>query len=309
MEVFAYNQKAYYTEALHLIDDTTANAAARPLTAEDGFPRPDSKPWRRYCPVASRGGLLLNYMIDQRYQELRVCDLATGRSQTLPPEPTFVEAARDQWEPYVLLVDDSNGGGGTGIDRPFQVLATNLEFENHRCYLEIQTFSSEERRWGPYTKIRTPDLHGNGLVQVGSRPLVVDGAVHWLCLTDEANYILKLHICSAQVNVMELPASFPRSRWKTECLLATTSPDGNLMVLVADSEKISTWIQKKCTSKWKQQPQVVIKIEANPYVSEQMQREPPGTIKVQLHWFAERSGIVLISVSAYTGWISGPWRL
>ncbi|CAL5084554.1 unnamed protein product [Urochloa decumbens] len=291
----------YRSVALHLVDITGAGdtTTARLPTAADGFPpHPDGKTaGRQHQPLASRDGLLLVRTTDWQppHDELRVCDPATGRSQALPPEPTFPGAAQKNWDPYVLLVGD----GGAAVDgvRPFQVLKVNLVMSGHHCYLEIQTFSSEDVAWGSYAEIRTPHLHGSSLLRRVT-PLVADGAVYWLCVTKSAAYVLNLHISTAQVTVTTLPVSFPCSDKGIDYLLATaTAGGGELMVLVADGKKnnICAWAQTRkptMMAKWKQRPQVVVESEA---MLRFRNARWSATFHVYLHWFAERSGLVLFS--------------
>ncbi|CAL5085289.1 unnamed protein product [Urochloa decumbens] len=296
----------YSSLALHLVDIAAADTTtARLPTAADGFPpHPDGKRWHQ--PVASRDGLLLVRTTDwikPPHEELRVCDMATGRSQTLPPEPTFpAGVAQKNWDPYVLLVGDGEAGGaasdGIGV-RPFQVLKTNLVMSGHHRYLETQTFSSANGAWDRYTEIRTPHLHGSSVLQ-RVRPLVACGAVHWLCVTKSAGYVLKLHVRTAQVNVTTLPVSFPcyEFGFGVDYLLAMAG-GGELMVLVADGKNnnISAWAQTKPQmAKWKQRPQVVME---NEVLLRFSNARWSGTFNVQLHWFAERSGLVLLSSFGY----------
>ncbi|PUZ73331.1 hypothetical protein GQ55_2G466000 [Panicum hallii var. hallii] len=295
----------YCNMMLHLVDTTAPDTTtARVLTAADGFPPPpDGTNVRLQCPMASRDGLLLVRITDwqPRREELRVCDLATGRSQTLPPGPAFPGVAQKCWEPYVLLAGDGEPGGASGI-RPFQVLKTNLVMSDHHRYLETQTFSSEKGAWGKYTVIRAPHFRGSALLRRGGRPLVAGGAVHWLCVTNSGGYVLKLHIRTAQVAVTALPVSFPcpaAHEWGIDYLLATTAAGGEVMVLVADSWKkknISAWVQTKPTAKWTQRPQVVMENEA---MLRFRNMRWSGTFHVKLHWFAERSGFVLLSSNLY----------
>ncbi|CAN6169144.1 unnamed protein product [Urochloa humidicola] len=284
------NLSDYRGVALHLVDitaaDTTATAA------------------RRYEPVASRDGLLLVRSTDRNppLDELRVCDMVTGRSQTLPLEPTFPGAAQKNWEPYVLLVGDGDAIDGI---RPFQVLKTNLVMSDHHCYLQFQIFSSEKCSWGRYSDIKTPHLDGSSLLR-RVRSLVAGGAAHWLCVTDSGGCVLKFQITRprglviTQVAVMLLPVSFPCSDDRgIDYLLATATAGGKeLMVLVADGNKnnISAWVQTNPMAKWKQRPQVVMENEAMLRF-----RNVPwsGTFHVRLHWFAGRSGLVLFSSSGY----------
>ncbi|CAN6185675.1 unnamed protein product [Urochloa humidicola] len=71
------------------------------------------------------------------------------------------------------------------------------------------------------------------------------------------------------------------------------------MVLVADGNKnnISAWAQMtKPMAKWKQRPQVAMESEAMLRFSN---ARWSGTFHVHLHWFAERSGLVLFSCGTY----------
>ena len=165
-------------------------------------------------------------------------------------------------------------------------------------YLETQAFSSEDGSWGGYTKIRTPYLHGCKFLFRRARPLVAGGAAHWLCVTESRIFVLKLQMRAAQaaVRVTMLPKSFPRPNavigTQTHYLLATSVAAGEeLPVLVADTVKISCWVQTKPTGKWERRPQVVV----YPH-HEAMLR---FRAKLQLHWFAERSGLVLFSCDGY----------
>ncbi|RLN35854.1 hypothetical protein C2845_PM03G15450 [Panicum miliaceum] len=297
----------YRNVVLHLVDTTVPGTTkARVLTAADGFPPPpDGTNARRQSPLASRDGLLLVCITDwqppREEQELRVCDLATGRSQTLPPEPAFPGVAQKLWEPYVLLVGDGEAGGASGI-RPFQVLKTNLVMSDHHRYLETQTFSSEKGAWGEYTEIRAPHFRASALLRGGGKPLVAGGAVHWLCVTNSGCYVLKLHVRTARAVVTALPMSFPclaAHEWGVDYLLATTAAGGELMVLVADSRKknnIYAWVQTKPTAKWTQRPQVVMEYRA---MLRFRNMRWSGTFDVKLRWFAERSGLVLLSSHGY----------
>ncbi|RLN34466.1 hypothetical protein C2845_PM03G15420 [Panicum miliaceum] len=268
---------------------------------------------QRLEPLDSRDGLLL---VREAAGRLRVCDPATRRSQTcFPPETGYTGSGS-----YVLLVGDGEGGGA--VERPFQVLKANLALSPYprwRC-LDFQTFSPEHDMWGPCTTILTPSLdggrcHGESppLVSEHSRPLVVGDVVHWLCLTDTGSYVLMLHVGAARVNVTTLPASFPRAptapphgyrrRGKLvgsySYLLATTSVGGSPIVLVASDERISAWEQSKHTKLWKQRPQVVIEKEAIlrfGNVRELLQGAHDDDDDLELEWFAERSGAVLIRI-------------
>ncbi|KAK3125940.1 hypothetical protein QOZ80_7BG0611680 [Eleusine coracana subsp. coracana] len=208
-----------------------------------------------------------------------------------------IAARTDPATLYVLLVgsgdsDVSAAAAGSIIGRPFQLL------------LAIQTFSSSSEDldgdgWGAFTEIRIPNLYGTRLKQDLGRHLVVGGAVHWLCLTDAGSYVIKLHVKSAQVTmVSELPETFPCDRWQIQHLLATTSPGGSPVVLVNDVDgKVSAWSQSKQTFKWKQRPQLVVDRERLVRFAVSVGgRRPHEYYKVRLHWFAERSGVVLVEI-------------
>ncbi|PVH65380.1 hypothetical protein PAHAL_2G478800 [Panicum hallii] len=295
----------YCNMMLHLVDTTAPDTTtARVLTAADGFPPPpDGTNVRLQSPMESRDGLLLVRITDwqPRREELRVCDLATGRSQTLPPGPAFPGVAQKCWEPYVLLAGDGEPGGASGI-RPFQVL------------------KDEPRDVRPPPVPGDPDLLlGEGRVgQVHRDP---GSSFPWQRSVTERRkapgrrrrralavrhqqrgYVLKLHIRTAQVAVTALPVSFPcpaAHEWGIDYLLATTAAGGEVMVLVADSWKkknISAWVQTKPTAKWTQRPQVVMENEA---MLRFRNMRWSGTFHVKLHWFAERSGFVLLSSNLY----------
>ncbi|KAL6657419.1 hypothetical protein ACP70R_005199 [Stipagrostis hirtigluma subsp. patula] len=275
--------RTYWEKELYLVDTTAADGTARKLRAADVFPpgpNGDGEPWDLHAPLAAREGLLL-VRTATATKELRVCDPATGRGQTLPPEPTSFAGQ------YVLLV-----------------LKANLVLSDHRRYLQLETFSSEHGAWGPCTEIRTPHLHGKGYFYQpqGSlgKAVVVGGDVHWLCLTTAAGYVLKLHVETSQVTLTKLPATVPGVGWQVHHLLAATSPGGRLVVLVTKEEKISAWVQPKHTpaARWKQQPEVVIEHEAiwrfAGMGSLEERRRRYGSTPVYLEWFAERSGVVLV---------------
>ncbi|RLN36257.1 hypothetical protein C2845_PM03G15460 [Panicum miliaceum] len=255
-------------------------------------------------PLASRDGLLLLRMA----KELRVCDPATGRSQAipLPPESLPVDV---RYGKYVLLVggdggddEDDDGGAGAILGQPFQVLLADIELSQHRRYLRFQTFSPARRAWSRCTEIRTPNLQGSRLQQGLGKALVVGGAVHWLCLADTGAYALKLHVRAAQVTVTMLPDSVPHNQysWWHEPLLATSSAGGSPVVLAVYGNKILAWAQSKQTAKWKPQPQVVVEAEAMLWFLDGAGGTRPSVwtrLELQLEWFAERSGAVLIRMS------------
>ncbi|TVU37375.1 hypothetical protein EJB05_10686, partial [Eragrostis curvula] len=210
---------------------------------------------------------------------------------------------------YVLLVGDNDDAGGcfsaTAVGRPFQVLKANIVLAKHSRYLKMHIFSSEDGAWGPYTKTRTPQLHG-GLRRYRGRcrPLAVgNNTVHWLCLTDAASYVLKIKPQTSIVTVTTLPASFPNTIRHSYLLVTMAAAGGTPVMLVADHDKITAWAQAKRTAKWAKEPQVVAECEA---ILRLLQYQDgwrqsilaDQNLHVHLMWFAQRSGIVLVTIDA-----------
>ncbi|KAL6657125.1 hypothetical protein ACP70R_004905 [Stipagrostis hirtigluma subsp. patula] len=292
-------------DELYLVDTTGAADATRLLRAAGGVAsRPAAaggKDFSRLEPLSSRDGLLLvrKYYKQPDHKELCVCDPATGRSQTLPPELKFPDAY-DKVR-YVLLAGDGEDGGAGTVGRPFHVIKAHLvafHYLPRLRYLQVQTFSSEHGEWGPYTEIPARQLQQ--YCTLPENHLVLAGVVHWLC----GRSVLKLHGREARVTTTTLPASFPdpdRASWPNRRLLAV-SADGNLLVLVADEEKISAWEQSRHTAIWRPRPWVVIENEEitrfNNVVG-LIERRSMSPVTIQLEWFAERSGAVLISTYDY----------
>ncbi|TVU51482.1 hypothetical protein EJB05_02914, partial [Eragrostis curvula] len=266
-------------EGLHL-DSTSADATKLPSVG-------------KCTPITARGGLVLVRRYDPEH-DLCVYSPATGRSQALPPEPNFNGIC-------VLLVRDGVGGA---VGRPFQVLTVNSFFiSGPLCSLQIQTFLSEKGTWGPLTDVPTPLMHGVTGLRRQSKHLVISDTVHWLCYSDKKYYVLKLHVREeAKVTVTKLPpsfhraCSFPTAR-PAQILLATDTVDGSPIVLVSNNQRILSWGGSKLTRKWKEKPQVVIENEALlPFTNESgLMQASLG--RVQLEWFGEKSGVVLIKTS------------
>ncbi|KAG2615415.1 hypothetical protein PVAP13_3NG059300 [Panicum virgatum] len=262
---------------------------------------------RLHEPVAARDGLVLVRTTGQTKAEveLRVCNPVTGRGQTLPRGPRFHGQ-------YVLLVGDGDGDVG----RPFRVLKVTsvLSKRSGRRCLQIQAFSSVQGAWGPRIRIGIPNVHGGWLRRA---PLVANGAVHWLCRSDTSYYILKLHVggaaAAAQVTATKLPASFhaaygSAAAGRKHILLATKPTCSNLCVLVADDKtKISVWSQSgRSPARWGERPEAVIKIDGMLTFTSRMGRfliQEASEGKVRLEWFAERSGVVLITAGGRYFWL------
>ncbi|OEL33372.1 hypothetical protein BAE44_0005605 [Dichanthelium oligosanthes] len=82
-------------ERVCLVDATAAGAIAVLPAAECFPPGPDGEPLMLPRSMSAREGLVLAHKV----HELRVCNLATGRSQAIPPGPEFSGC-------HVLLVGD-----------------------------------------------------------------------------------------------------------------------------------------------------------------------------------------------------------
>lgn len=116
-------------------------------------------------------------------------------------------------------------------------------------------FSSEHGTRVPFTEITTPSLRGrapNGLCT----SLVVDGVVHWLWLTNRESYVFMLNLKSGRVTVTKLPTRFPLAEGSNYFydpdiyLLATNSTWRGPIVLVADDDQISVWVQCRHSKRW-----------------------------------------------------------
>ncbi|KAL6642422.1 hypothetical protein ACP70R_020603 [Stipagrostis hirtigluma subsp. patula] len=270
---------------LRLVDTTTAEAATRTFSPGGGGGASASY----MLPIAARDGLALIRLSDDR---LRVFSPATGRSHTLPPRSTHDGGQ------YVLLVGDGVGGI---VGRPFQVL--NVKTVLTKTYgLQIQIFSSERGTWGPSTEVPTPVTQRTHWLQQLVKPLVVGDTVNWLYKSNNLHYIFTLHVGKAQVTLTKLPTSFdlactiPFAMPRAQILLATASTSRNLMVLVANDDNISAWVQSDHTVRWKEQPQVIIEHEAFRRFAKPSQTIESRLGSFRLKWFGERSGIVIIGV-------------
>ncbi|KAF8670376.1 hypothetical protein HU200_050678 [Digitaria exilis] len=289
--------------------DTAAAMATTRLTRLVFPPTPQGSPHETFEPLDSRGGLILLAVSDNSnhhyYQErihLRVCDPATRHSHTFP----FPYSDSSGRSSYVLLVGDGEGDGAAA-GRPFQVLDAKLAFTSVLC-LRIRIFSSEHADWGPCTTIPiTPGLNTAGYaydLATYSKSLVVGDVVHWLYLTPSGSHVITLHVgaTTPRAKVTTLPASFPRAPVSRRYhdrgrikhysyLLATATPGGGPIVLVADDDKISAWPRYEGSKIWKQQPWTVVDS-----VGELPATTSSRSLRVSLECFAETSGAVLIKI-------------
>ncbi|CAN6330873.1 unnamed protein product [Urochloa humidicola] len=283
---------------LEVSNTTVADGAMSPVAA-GLFNRADNE----LClPVGARGGLVLVRVVSKHKQmgpdgTVRVCDPATRRWQSLPPGPAFPGQ-------HVLLV----GGGSGAVGRlSFKVVKVGsvLSKRGQRQSLLIQTFSSERGAWGP--KIMIPSPFKTSCSSLSPKPakhLVVGDAVYWLCRNYNSFYVFKLDVGNkARLTKTELPPSFhrecglPRTRSSPQVLLATAWVAGSPVVLVANRGRISAWTMMSgghTAAKWTDQPRVVFDNEAD--IERATDDEPPMGTRVRLEWFAERSGVVLLSM-------------
>ncbi|CAL4903685.1 unnamed protein product [Urochloa decumbens] len=285
---------------LYLEDNTTPAAAngAKSVVATGLFNSADDE----LClPVAARGGLVLVRVINPKNHVIgaettvRVCSAATGRSQSLAPGPAFPGH-------HVLLAGDGANGGGE-VGRPFKVLKVG----STTSALQIQTFSSERGTWGPKTMIPSPfQTSCNSLSPKPGAYLVVGDAVYWLCRDDNSFYVFKLDISGeARLTMTKLPPSFhrecglPRGRSVPHVLLATAWAAGSPVVLVANHGRISTWTMTTSgqTARWTDKPHVVVEYEAMERLIDGVLDRQLGTVR--LEWFAEMTGVVLLSTPRY----------
>nr|TKW25089.1 hypothetical protein SEVIR_3G093800v2 [Setaria viridis] len=289
-----------YDGRLRLVDNTTAHVTRLVSAAACFPPAADGETafwfWQA---VAARDGLILISGCGGWGTDEKLCVYcpATGRSQALPLGPRFDNGQ------YVLLVGDGEEGGGVG--RPFQVLkACFVKPPGRWRSLQIHAFSSEQGTWAPRIRSSSPlIMYGDEMLQRPGNSVVVGDTVHCLYHLDRTYYVLKLHVKAARVTFTELPKSFHRAcrflEDRTEqILLATSSSGRSLIVLVANNDMISGWAQSERTGKWSKRPQFVKDCG--------VMKGRPGSVR--LEWFAEKSGIVLVTApdSACFFWISSP---
>ncbi|KAF8670377.1 hypothetical protein HU200_050679 [Digitaria exilis] len=299
-----------YDDHQYLLD-TTAAMATKLTRLVFPPPPPHGEPNKEtfeFEPLDSRGGLVLLALTtttssDNTYRRhLRVCDPVTRHSHTFPLAGTPLSSYGCS---YVLFVGGESGGAG---QPSFRVLEASLDV----LCLRIQTYSSEHGAWGPRTSVPTPGLDDVGYdyhLAADSKPLVVGDVVHWLYLTPSSTHVIMLHVgaTSARAKVTTLPASFPRAPYSPRYtsdwsyggrrrkhysyLLATATPGGTPVVLVADDEKVTAWPQYKGSKIWKQRPWTVIDS-----VGELPATTISRSVRVKLECFAETSGAVLIRI-------------
>ncbi|CAD6206877.1 unnamed protein product [Miscanthus lutarioriparius] len=251
-----------------------------------------------FDPVASRDGLVVLLRrptdVEQRWADalsgadLRVCNSLTGQASRLPPADV-----REAY-PHALL---AVGGAG----RSFQLLAADSD-------LRMQTFSSEDGRWGAVVEPR----HAAHLPYIppryASRATVVGSTVYWLCILKRDHVdgqprppnppcIVSLDAGSSQASRIELPPGcLDRLRYHQtvlDALMLAPSPDRRLSVLAAEICVISMWTLSEGdnsslpAARWTRQ--VVIWRHA-------IEHEPGPAYSVQFMGLGERSGTVVLQM-------------
>ncbi|KAL6637972.1 hypothetical protein ACP70R_025544 [Stipagrostis hirtigluma subsp. patula] len=267
-------------------------------------------------PACSRDGLLVLWRNQElkrgspcfryRYQvdvDVRVCNTLTGHVTSLPRAGL------------------SLGFGTRGVYR--SALLTAVDGAGRRCfellvmdqYMDAQTFSSKDGKWGAVRHVFVPSHHGRILTKEtynSPAAAVVGRTVHWLCLVaqeplfddhDQAAdvIILALHADDAVgATAIELPRGCRRIM---ECarldgtaeglLLAATAEGTRLSLLAGEPFVISMWTRSPeegpSSSRWSRQ--VVIRrheIDGGRKLAAGLHD------KVRFEGFGERSGAVVL---------------
>ncbi|KAF8658222.1 hypothetical protein HU200_059444 [Digitaria exilis] len=189
---------------------------------------------------------------------------------------------------YVLLAGD---GDGDATGRPFKVVKVSSVVARHSGRGSVQEHGD-------------PDVHA-GPLRNQLQHLVGDNIIHWVCRNDATYHVLKLDVGDdvnsvPRLTSTKLPPSFhrecesPRPRLAQQILLATASPAGRLMVLVANHGRITSWMMSEhaARSRWVDRPQVVVEFED---IERQIGVQERPVKRVRLEWFAEMRGIVLVT--------------
>ncbi|TVU37373.1 hypothetical protein EJB05_10684, partial [Eragrostis curvula] len=167
------------------------------------------------------------------------------------------------WSPYVKIQTPGIRGirllpgGGRPLVTAGSVVCNETDMRGRR-YLSMEVADEYIFMEGLIHKLHTT-------IQCNIYFYLYHNMVHWLCLTDAAGYVLSLDASTAQVSLTTLPRGFPRMDYVNndrKYLLATTPTGERPVVLVADRDRISLWMQSKLTAKWKQRPEVVSMNEA-----------------------------------------------
>uniref|UniRef100_A0A0D9Y7L7 DUF7595 domain-containing protein n=1 Tax=Oryza glumipatula TaxID=40148 RepID=A0A0D9Y7L7_9ORYZ len=222
-----------------------------------------------YRPMSSRRSLVVlrrrcDVVSHHHGGELTVWNPASGERWVLPPHDHEV---LDQ---SIVLLDVNhrhhhhrNGGdqaaaaaAATIWSSSFKLLVAHLPAERSPRTLNVQVFSSDDGEWGPPLACAIPtdcELHNH------AKPVVLRGAVHWLCLTHSRHRILVLKwpsrdaAAAAQApmaSLMKLPPPCESGAYDT-CLALSPSPsDGtgagaatSLSVVVLVGDHIAVWVR------------------------------------------------------------------
>uniref|UniRef100_J3LQT8 DUF7595 domain-containing protein n=1 Tax=Oryza brachyantha TaxID=4533 RepID=J3LQT8_ORYBR len=205
---------------------------------------------RRRCKIVSHQGRRHRHNGAARNGgELTVCNPASGERWVLPPHEVFDQT--------LVLVDVNHHDGGVGgsLSSSFKLLAAHLPESSPRS-LTVQVFSSDERQWGPPLACaisRPCDLIDP------AKPVVLRGAVHWLCRTRSCYRILKYrhrrrggeHHQPPNTSLMKLPLPC-ESGVHDMCLAlspsshassSSSSSSPSLSVVVLQQDHIAVWVR------------------------------------------------------------------
>ncbi|KAL6881952.1 hypothetical protein ACP4OV_011424 [Aristida adscensionis] len=237
-----------------------ASVAALPpapdLGAADGSAACD---FGTYKPVASRGSLLVlrrrcktgarqdDHLVERHGLhpvELSVCNPMTGERRVLPPNDVCDVS-------HALLDVDPLAPSSSSS---FKLLVADLSCSSPRT-LFVQVFSSEQGEWGP--AMASPVRRScEFLLGAGSpRPLVLGGAVHWLCSTRQGNRVITWPwrgepAPHEAVSLARLPGPCESSTAEEMCLAMQPSAAGSsrralLSVIVASQGSIQVWVREE----------------------------------------------------------------
>ncbi|KAF0921984.1 hypothetical protein E2562_020668 [Oryza meyeriana var. granulata] len=195
---------------------------------------------RRWCKIVSHQEWRHHHVATLHSGELTVCNPASGERWVLPPHDVFDQS-------LVLLDVNYQNNDGARAHSSFKLLAAHLPNTSTR-WLTVQVFSSDEREWVPLlTCAISRSCHLDGR----ANPVVLRGAVHWLCLTCSCYRILKWERRGEQppkASLMKLPPSW-ESRVHEMCLALSPAADGtashaaaSLSVVVLGLDHIAVWV-------------------------------------------------------------------
>lgn len=271
-----------------------------------------------YRPMSSRRSLVVlrrrcDVVSHHHGGELTVWNPASGGRRVLPPHDHEV---LDQ---SIVLLDvvnhhhhHHNGGAAaaavTICSSSFKLLIAHLPAESSPRTLNVQVFSSDDGEWGPPLACAIPtdcELHSH------AKPVVLRGAVHWLCLTHSRHRILVLKwpnrdaaaAAGAQAtmaSLMKLPPPCESGAYDT-CLALSPSPsDGtgagaatSLSVVVLVGDHIAVWV-RAAAARWERRHVVREESIIAAWPMEGSSLGDGWLGRTRLGWFCEGSGALLL---------------